>query len=317
MTSRRVEQRRTASESVSLPVMTAQALAVLQAAGLEFESLELNAGFRRKPRHDHLWYVADSGIGRSGQPWLMVTAGNAKVTGDVSSPLVVYKSWERGGAKIDPEEATDIRRQAEQAARRRKDEDKARREAAAQEARALWSSATAQVNGHPYLAAKGVKAHGIRRSGDRLLIPVMDAAGALHGIQVIGPDGVKRFNTGATVAGHFHLIGKPVGQLYLCEGYATGATIHEAIGAAVAMAFHAGNLRAVALVLREAHPDAELVVCADDDRYTEGNPGVAHARAAAAAVGGLVLVPSFRRPGPGDTDFNDLARSEGLAAVRS
>jgi putative DNA primase/helicase len=77
-------------------------------------------------------------------------------------------------------------------------------------------------------------------------------AGTLHGIQAIGPDGVKWFNTGATVAGHFHLIGTPAGRLYLCEGYATGATIHEATGAAVAVAFHAGNLKAVAKILREA-----------------------------------------------------------------
>jgi len=87
MTSRQVEQRRTASESVTLPALTAQALAALQAAGLDFESLELDAEFRRKPRHDHLWYVADTGVGRNGQPWLMVTAGNAKVTGDVSLAL--------------------------------------------------------------------------------------------------------------------------------------------------------------------------------------------------------------------------------------
>jgi phage/plasmid primase-like uncharacterized protein len=92
----------------------------------------------------------------------MVTAGNAKVTGDVSTPLVVYKSWERGGAKIDPAETADIQRQTEQAARRRKEEDRARRATAAQRARELWSSASAQVNGHPYLAAKDIKAHGIR-----------------------------------------------------------------------------------------------------------------------------------------------------------
>ena len=93
--------------------------------------------------------------GQARQPWLMVTAGNAKVTGDVSTPLVVYKSWERGGAKIDPAEAADIQRQTEQAARRRKEEDKARRATAAQQARALWSSASTQVNGHPYLVAAG------------------------------------------------------------------------------------------------------------------------------------------------------------------
>lgn len=272
--------------------------------------------YRRKPRHDHLWYVADTGVGRNGQPWLMVTAGDAKVTGDVSTPLVVYKSWETGRATIDPAEVADIQRQIEQTARRRREEDKARREVAAQQARALWAGASAQINGHPYLEKKAVNAHGIRRSGDQL-IPVTDAAGTLHGIQAIGPDGAKRFNTGAALGGHFHLIGKPAGRLYLCKGYATGATIHEATGAAVAVAFHAGNLEAVAKVLREAHPGAELVVCADDDRHTEGNPGLTPARAAAAAAGGLVLVPRFRRPGPGDTDFSDLARSEGLAAVRA
>jgi len=317
MTSRQVEQGRTASESVTLPALMAQALTALQAAELDFDNLELNAGFRRKPRHHHLWYVADTGVGRNGQPWLMVTAGNARVTGDVSTPLVVYKSWETGRATIDPAEAADMQRQIEAASCRRGEEDKARRETAAQQARALWSSASVQINGHPYLEKKAVNAHGVRRSGDRLLVPVMDAAGTLHGIQAIGADGAKRFNTGATLSGHFHLIGKPAGRLYLCEGYATGATIREATGAAVAVAFHAGNLKAVAKVLREAHPGAELVVCADDDRDTKGNPGVAHARAAAAAAGGLVLVPRFRRPGPGDTDFNDLARSEGLAAVRA
>jgi putative DNA primase/helicase len=317
MTSRQVEQRRTASESVTLPALTEQALADLQAAGLDFDNLELNAGFRRNPRHDHLWYVADTGVGRNGRPWLMVTAGNAKVTGDVSTPLVVYKSWETVGVTIDPAESADRQRQIDQTARRRREEDKTRRETAAQTARTLWSSASVQVNGHPYLEKKDVKAHGIRRSGDRLLIPVKDTAGTLHGIQAIGPDGAKRFNTGATLRGHFHLIGKPAGRLYLCEGYATGATIHEATGAAVAVAFHAGNLKAVAWVLRDTYPGAELVVCADDDRHTEGNPGLTHARTAAAAAGGLVLVPRFRRPGPGFTDFNDLARSEGLAAVRA
>ncbi len=317
MTPPHVERMRAAGRSVTLPDLTAQALATLQAAGLHFERLELDAGFRRKPRQDHLWYVADTGVGRSGQPWLMVTAGNAKITGDVSTPMVVYKSWGTGRAPTHPEEACGIQRQIEQTARRRREEDKARRNTAAQQAQALWSSASGEVNGHPYLAAKRIKAHGIRRSGDRLLIPVTDAAGAVHGLQAIGPNGTKRFNTGASLAGHFHLIGKPAGRLYLCEGYATGATIHEATRTAVAVAFHAGNLKAVAGVLRDAYPGAELVVCADDDRHTDGNPGVTHARAAAAAAGGSVVVPRFRRPGPRETDFNDLAKAEGLATVRS
>jgi hypothetical protein len=37
----------------------------------------------------------------------------------------------------------------------------------------------------------------------------------------------------------------------------------------VAVAFHAGNLKAVAKVLRAAHPSAELTLCADDDRLID------------------------------------------------
>jgi putative DNA primase/helicase len=314
MTTREVGPTGRAGAPLTLAELTAQALASLQAAGVDVTSLELDAGFRRKPRHDHLWYVADTGVGRTGQAWLMVTAGDAKV---VSTPLVVYKSWEREQAALDPEEAAAIRRELTERTARREREDTARREAAAQAARALWASASAAADGHPYLAAKGVKAFGIRRSGERLLIPVSDAAGTLYGIQTIGPDGVKRFNTGATLAGHLHLIGRPAGRLYLREGYATAATIHEATGTAVAVAFHAGNLKAAALTLQAAHPDVALVICADDDRQTKGNPGLHHAKAAATAVGGRVVVPQFRHPGPADTDFNDLAQREGLAAVRA
>jgi hypothetical protein len=43
MISRQVEQRRTANESVTLPPLTAYALAALQAAGLDFESLAFTA----------------------------------------------------------------------------------------------------------------------------------------------------------------------------------------------------------------------------------------------------------------------------------
>jgi hypothetical protein len=102
---------RTAGGSVTLADLTAQALVALQAAGLDFERLALDAGFRRKPGHDHLRYVADTGVGRNGQPWMMVIAGNAKVTGDVSTLLVVYRRWEAGRAMIDPAEAADIQRQ--------------------------------------------------------------------------------------------------------------------------------------------------------------------------------------------------------------
>jgi putative DNA primase/helicase len=113
-------------------------------------------------------------------------------------------------------------------------------------------------------------------------------------------------------------MGKPKGVLIVCEGFATGASIHEATGHAVAVAFNAGNLEAVALAMRAKFPALRLTLAADDDHLTTGNPGMTKATAAARAVGGLVAVPVF----PGDrpdkaTDFNDLHQLAGLEAVRA
>ena len=130
-----------------------------------------------------------------------------------------------------------------------------------------------------------------------LLVPVRDAAGTLHGLQFIGPDGVKRFKTGTAVAGCYHAIGKPNGKILIAEGYATGATLHEITGYAVACAFNAGNLKPVAEALRVKYPNAELVLCADDDHLIDGNPGLTKATEAARAVGGLLAVPVFPETG--------------------
>jgi putative DNA primase/helicase len=62
---------------------------------------------------------------------------------------------------------------------------------------------------------------------------------------------------------------------------------------------------------------SRLIIAADDDDQTEGNPGVTKAREAAAAVSGVVALPDF---GPdrldGLTDFNDLGRFAGHDRVR-
>lgn len=169
---------------------------------------------------------------------------------------------------------------------------------------------------HAYLTTKGVQAHGIRQDGDNLLIPMRDTAGKLHSLQAITPDGDKRFMLGGRIKGCYLSIGKTKGKLIICEGYATGATIYEATGDAVAVAFNAGNLEPVAKALRAKYPELEIVLAADDDQ-TEGNPGMTKARSAAAAVGGQLAVPDFgeRRPDKA-TDFNDLHLIAGLEAVK-
>jgi putative DNA primase/helicase len=66
------------------------------------------------------------------------------------------------------------------------------------------------------------------------------------------------------------------------------------------VAFNAGNLKPVALALRKKFPEAKIILCADNDRFTPGNPGVSKAREAALEVNGRLYVPRFEDLGPHD-----------------
>ena len=194
-------------------------------------------------------------------------------------------------------------------------EEKSRQECR-EKSTALWEKGRDVAANHPYLTAKRVKAHGIKQLRYLLMVPVRDHAGELHGLQFILPDGTKRFKSGTVLSGCYHLIGKPTGRILIAEGYATGATLHEITGHAVACAFTAGNLKPVAEALRQQYPDTVLVICADDDHLTEGNPGLTKAIETAETVSGLLVVPCFPATrNVTDTDFNDLARLAGPEAV--
>src|SRR5574337_297225 len=207
------------------------------------------------------------------------------------------------------------------ALRKQHDADQRKCQAGAAAAAAVrWAAAKPAGDDHQYLIAKGVRAHGLRiEGGHTALVPMRDTDGRLHNLQGIAPDGTKRFMPGGRVTGLYHAIGRPSGKLAICEGYATAATIHEQTGLAVAVAFNCGNLLPVAKALRAKFPCLTLILAADDDWRTEGNPGLTAARAAAAAVGGLVAVPNFTGLHRGDkeTDVNDLQRLAGSVEVQS
>jgi putative DNA primase/helicase len=63
-------------------------------------------------------------------------------------------------------------------------------------------------------------------------------------------------------------------------------------------------------------PQREIIVAADNDQFTDGNPGLTKATAAAKSVGAKLAVPQFRHNGSKLSDFNDLTRAEGLDVVR-
>ena len=168
---------------------------------------------------------------------------------------------------------------------------------------------------HSYLAFKSIQAYGIKQDGQILLIPLRDLDGKLHSLQTIMSNGDKRFR--GRMKGCYHSIGKLGNWLIVCEGYATGATIHEATGEAVAITFTAGNLELVATALHRKYPSLTIVMAADDDWCTASNPGLTAAKSAAQAVGGFFVMPQFPANRPiKATDFNDLAALAGLDAVR-
>ena len=184
-------------------------------------------------------------------------------------------------------------------------------------AQARWDAASPATANHLYLVAKGVQAHGLRVEGSLLLVPMRDANGTLHSLQTIAPDGEKHFLSKGKKKGCFYVIGTfdPAKLTVICEGFATGASIHEATGLCVIVAFDAGNLLPVAQALRAKHHTARLVVAADNDTTTEGNPGLTKATEAARAVGALLALAISSTDADKKMDFNDVHQAEGLEAV--
>ncbi len=188
---------------------------------------------------------------------------------------------------------------------------------ASKDAQRLWNQAKEPLPNHPYLRQKGIQAHGIREYKGQLVIPIQRGQ-TLQSLQWIQADGTKRFLKGGRVeGGYFRLLGSREEDIIcVCEGYATGASLFEATGYAVVVAFHAGNLQSVAQSIREQYPHHRLIICADDDQSTPGNPGLSLAQEVAHLVGGFLAVPEFgaKRP-PKASDFNDLHQVAGLKAI--
>jgi putative DNA primase/helicase len=206
----------------------------------------------------------------------------------------------------------------------------ARRVAAAQaamNAHDLWAGAVREGESE-YLQRKGVDAEACRYLADgSIVVPLLrydePRETALKALQRIWPDGRKRFTRGFEKPGTCLRLGHVVvgERILVCEGYATGLTLRMAVDRRlpVVVALDAGNLQPVAELLRRLHPEARLLICADDDWQTAGNPGRDKALKAARAVGQCDYVyPVFRRGNraPKDTDFNDLHTREGLQCVR-
>lgn len=238
----------------------------------------------------------------------------------------VFGCWKRGiketwrlhrnhlpatAVKVNHQRLQEVERELERAQNERRE--KARKVAA-------WIvSRTTPATSNPYLERKGLKVNGkVRQYRRSLVLELRDADDALHSLQFILPDGTKRFLTGGRVAGCFSILFDCPDldlPLVICEGFATGASIHEATGFGTAVAFSSGNFIDVAKALKLKWPQRKIIIAGDNDALSNGN-GIAKATEAAKLVSASLALPQFNDISSRPTDFNDLAALQGLNEVK-
>lgn len=175
---------------------------------------------------------------------------------------------------------------------------------AALEAKDIYER-SAIAKDHPYLLGKGINnADGIAKidsKGKTLILPIYcySEVGTkeIISIQFIQEDGSKSFKKDCSTSGGFLEIGKPNGTTFLCEGFATGMSIHKATNCHVVVAFNAGNLPKVA-----THFPSSIIV-ADND-----SSGVGEKYALQSGLP-YILIPTL------GMDANDYAAKFGKAEL--
>ena len=315
---------------------TGSLLAHMASNGLRPKNIVWNDKPRRFPGRDQQ---------RGGNGWYVAFPDQrGAVYGDWREPGVKYH-WQLEGTEARGDQADGACRAAraeyEERRKRRAAQREANQAAAASECQRTWKEADKQVPADfPYLKKKGLtKAPMVRyaeKNGDGYMIVAMYALedGKIQSLQWIASDGKKKFHSGARAkGGQCSIMREPFpengkGRIYVCEGWTTGVSIHMATQDPVTIAFFAGNLKRVTVHYRKKYPNAELVVCADNDRYKANgagkhNPGVTAARVAVRAAQAIashattrMAVPDFKNLDGNPTDFDDLRQSEGLGGVR-
>lgn len=258
---------------------------------------------------------------------------------------------ERAGKPMDRAEMAKLA--AEREARKAAEQERLAEQhrAASRTAQAVWDRAAQAPNDHPYVARKGVDGRDARVGVEGQSITVSDGKGGTRDMSVAGwlivpvftkdrgpsslqfispePDGGKVFLPGGQMRGGHCVIGH-MGQgstVLICEGWATGKTLHALTGLPVVVSFNAGNLREVAEMVAARHPERTILVAGDNDHKKEretdprtGKPrenvGRVRAEEAARAVGGVAVPPPFKAHEKG-SDWNDFASLRGPATARS
>ena len=154
---------------------------------------------------------------------------------------------------------------------------------------------------HGYLVAKKVGVHRKIKIDDRgnIMIP-LSQRGVVTGIRYISREldaqtgkWRKWSLPGGKSGGAYYVIAGKTDTVYVAEGYATAATAAEATGKMAVMCGDCNNMLATAQAVRVALPDAKIIIVADNDSGTKGNPGKRQGLITARAIGGLICIPNY------------------------
>jgi phage/plasmid primase-like uncharacterized protein len=238
--------------------------------------------------------------------------------------LGVANWWYENGRQLSPDERRELERAAAAAKAEHEKYITEKRERARLLAQRMWRDADDAPADHPYAQAKGVSPEQLRTLYNCLLVPMCGDNDDIENLLFIRDTGwAKHGLRGGRQAGlHFWVNAPPDDApdptICVCEGWATGESIYQATKHAVVVAFNCNNLSHVARWLREQYPTARIVLCADDDWRTEGNPGTTKAWEAARAANGRFAAPRFKegQRQDADTDFNDMLRATSADAVK-
>ena len=216
------------------------------------------------------------------------------------------QDWKHGGERVkwifnfpDNEEAKKKReyfnsseyRQKAEAERKKRDEELRQKGIEASENARILFEALPEATEHPYLTNKHISPHGVHyqkasnKNSSLIVVPMSDIKGKFITFQNIDENGDKKFYHDAPIKGAFFSIGldkisKENHLLLLCEGFATGATLHEHTGLPVVCAMTSGNLMGTAQILKDKYKslNIKIAVMADNDIGTEQkrgfNPGL-------------------------------------------
>ena len=261
--------------------------------------------------------VGKSTGNKSGWAWLSED-GQGGAYGDWASGL--SEAWAAQQKKMTPAERTAHATRVADAQRIRHEEEVKQHKDAAQRAQAIWNQAASATDPHPYLVQKQITfdhlVYGLRVDAkNNLLVPVENWDG-LSTLQFIAPNGDKQFLPGGKVkGGWFCMGGHDERGLIVCEGLATGGSLHKATGLPVVVAFTAHNLTEIAQGFRQDDPAETILICGDNDIHEDGKPntGLLAATAAAKAIKGILVMPELDGK---KCDWNDIACAKGLDAVR-